>query len=365
MRESRLSYMESFHCVGGSCPDTCCRDWEVVLDAETAAFYRAVPGPLGEEIRAAMQEVDGETCFFLRDGLCPMLNDQGLCRIQLELGEEHLSRSCDLHPRFAEEYGARREWCLSLACPEAVRLLLADSAPLTITETVTDEALTTYNDLDPRLFFALTAARKTAFSLAQDRQVPWQARLARLLAFGVSLQKALDGHRLGRLDTVTARYAAGRFPPLRPGTDPDAAVRALAVLGQLEPINDRWPRLLTDALSAPVSADDRRRFARDMAPWDYAWERLLFYFLYRYFLKAVTDRRLLPRVQLAAFSVLAIRQMALARFSAGGCGEADLIDLIHRFSREVEHSEENLSALLSRLETDPALSPAALTAAAW
>lgn len=365
MRESRLSYMESFHCVGGDCPDTCCRDWEVVLDPETAACYRTVPGRLGEEIRAAMTELDGEPCFFLRDGLCPMLNEQGLCRIQLELGEEHLSRSCGLHPRFAEEYGARREWCLSMACPEAVRLLLAQDSPLTITETVTDEAVTSCNDLDPRLFFALTAARKVAFSLAQDRTVPWQMRLSRLLAYGVSLQKALDGRRLGRLDTVTARYAAGRFPPLRPGADPDAAIRALAALERLEPINSRWPQLLEAALDAPVSADDRRRFTEAMAPLAHVWEHLLFYFLYRYFLKAVNDRRLLPRIQLAALGVLSIRQMALARFSAGGCGEDGLIDLIHRFSREVEHSEDNLSALLGSLETDPALSPASLTAAAW
>ena len=56
MRESRLSYMESFHCVGGSCPDTCCRDWEVVLDEETAARYRAEAGPLGKTLRAAMEE---------------------------------------------------------------------------------------------------------------------------------------------------------------------------------------------------------------------------------------------------------------------------------------------------------------------
>ena len=365
MRERRLSYMESFHCVGGACPDTCCRDWEVVLDPETAAYYRTVPGPLGDEIRAAMTELDDEPCFFLRDGLCPMLNDQGLCRIQLELGEEHLSRSCALHPRFAEEYGAVREWCLSLACPEAVRLLLSDPAPLTIAETVTEEPVTACNDLDPRLYFSLVTARKAAFSLAQDRSVPWQLRLGRLLAFGRSFQTALDHHRLGRLDAVTARYAAGRFPPLFPGSNPDAADRLLDQLERLEPINDQWPKILSEARMAPVTAEDRHRFGKAIAQWDYVGEHLLFYYLYRYFLKAVNDRRLLPRIQLAAFSVLVLRQMVLARIAAGGCGEEDLIDIFHRYSREVEHSEDNLNALLSRFETDEALSPAALTAAAW
>lgn len=365
MRERRLSYMESFHCVGGDCPDTCCRDWEVVLDEETAAFYRTVPGALGEEIRAAMTELDGEPCFFLRDGLCPMLNDQGLCRIQLELGEEHLSRSCALHPRFAEEYGALREWCLSLACPEAVRLLLGSSEPLTITETVTPEPVTSCNDLDPRLFFSLSAARKTALALVQDRSVPWQRRLGRLLAFGVSYQKALDHHRLSRLDSVVARYTVGRFPLLHPGSDPDAAGALLAQLLRLEPINDLWPQLLEDALAVRPTEIDRRRFAEATAPMDYVWEHLLVYFLYRYFLKAVEDRRLLPRIQLAAFSVLTLRQLALDRYCAGGFDDRLAVDLIHRFSREVEHSEDNLQLLLDRFETEETLSPAALTAAAW
>ena len=147
MRERRPFYMTKFRCIGGDCPDTCCRDWEVVLDEESAAFYRTVPGELGDLLRASMTELDGEPCFYLKDGLCPLLNAQGLCRIQLELGEERLSRSCDLHPRFAEEYGSLREWVVSMACPEAARLLLSDPAPVTFVEEQTDEPVSGCNDL--------------------------------------------------------------------------------------------------------------------------------------------------------------------------------------------------------------------------
>ena len=28
----RPSYYDTFRCLGGSCPDTCCRDWSVVPD---------------------------------------------------------------------------------------------------------------------------------------------------------------------------------------------------------------------------------------------------------------------------------------------------------------------------------------------
>ena len=155
MRERRPFYMTKFRCIGGDCPDTCCRDWEVVLDEESAAFYRTVPGELGDLLRASMTELDGEPCFYLKDGLCPLLNAQGLCRIQLELGEERLSRSCDLHPRFAEEYGSLREWVVSMACPEAARLLLSDPAPVAFVEEQTDEPVSPAATIWTRVSFSL------------------------------------------------------------------------------------------------------------------------------------------------------------------------------------------------------------------
>ena len=47
-------YFEKFECLAGACPHSCCEKWEVVLDEETAALYKGVEGPLGEELRAAM-----------------------------------------------------------------------------------------------------------------------------------------------------------------------------------------------------------------------------------------------------------------------------------------------------------------------
>lgn len=55
----------------------------------------------------------------------------------LGLGEDVLSVTCREHPRFWEEYGARRETCLSISCPEAARLLLEE--PLELCEKETDD----------------------------------------------------------------------------------------------------------------------------------------------------------------------------------------------------------------------------------
>lgn len=351
----------SFRCAADRCPDTCCRDWAVMLDADTAAYYRTVPGPLGAALASALGELDGEPCLTLRGGLCPMLDGRGLCTIQLQLGEERLCAACRLHPRFAEEYGSLREWCLTAACPEAARLLLTCREPMALEETVTDEPVSGCNDLNARRFYALKAAREAAFAIVQRRDAPWQARVGWLLAFSRSVQRSLDGRRPGRAEQTAARYRAGRRPAVVPGTGPDGADAAVRALRDLEPINDRWRQLLD---VPPLTAADRSRFAAADGPWQPAYEHLLWYFVYRYFLKAVTDGRLLARVQLAVFSVLAVRELTAAHWP-GGAGLEQRIDVLHRYSRTAEHSAENLAALLDRLETDPALSPRALTAAAW
>ena len=92
---------EEFHCLGGDCPDNCCCiGWEVSIDEETAARYRALEGPLGDKLRETMVEADGEMQFPLTKGSCPFLDGDRLCSLHREYGEEFLCRTCREYPRF-------------------------------------------------------------------------------------------------------------------------------------------------------------------------------------------------------------------------------------------------------------------------
>ena len=42
---------KSFRCIASDCPDSCCKEWEVLVDPQTAAVYRSMQGPLGEDLR--------------------------------------------------------------------------------------------------------------------------------------------------------------------------------------------------------------------------------------------------------------------------------------------------------------------------
>lgn len=120
MKQVSLDYTAQFSCLAGACPDTCCKDWEIILDEADVARYRALPGPLGEQVRAAITVTpEGEAVWRLVDGHCALLRPGWLCPIQCACGEEALCRTCRTHPRFWEEYGATRELTLALSCPGA------------------------------------------------------------------------------------------------------------------------------------------------------------------------------------------------------------------------------------------------------
>ena len=157
-------YFNDFHCLAGSCPDTCCGQWEIVVDEAAEARYRAVPGELGQRIRAALTSMDGETCMALQGGRCPLLTPAGLCPIVTELGEDFLSETCHTHPRFTEVYGGLRETMLSVSCPEAARLLLTREAPLTFV-TTRDDTPPEPTDLDADLFSLVDHSRAAAMAM--------------------------------------------------------------------------------------------------------------------------------------------------------------------------------------------------------
>ncbi len=208
MKYVQFDYVNKFSCLAGKCPDTCCKDWQIILDEDAIARYASLPGELGEQVRAAMLTENGETRFRERGGNCVLLRDDGLCPLQAAYGAEMLCRTCFTHPRFTEEYGQTAELTLSASCPEAARLLLEHDAPLTLTET-DDGGPVIPNELDPALYPALLAARTASIRLAQDRARPVADRLALILLLARRVQRLLDEGR-DELVPVLARRFLGK-----------------------------------------------------------------------------------------------------------------------------------------------------------
>ena len=156
-------YFDRFRCIADRCPDSCCKEWEVQVDDAAAACYRSLPGSLGDRLREVLRTEDGETVMTILDGRCPMWRQDGLCRIQAELGESALCRVCREFPRLTHAYGDFLELGLALSCPEAARLILnAGPGPLISEETAGDGAA----EYDTEAMEVLKATRGQMLSLS-------------------------------------------------------------------------------------------------------------------------------------------------------------------------------------------------------
>lgn len=350
-------FAKKFTCAAGSCPDTCCQLWQIIIDPDTLARYQNIEGKLGEAVRAAIVPEEEPYFRFGKNGKCELLDENGLCKLQKEIGEDAQCRVCRTYPRFVRTYGALREEGVSLSCPEAMRLLLEDSAPVKFVSEKSDDPILPH-DLDPEQFFALKQSRTLAFSLVQDRRYPIEDRLFLLLCFAEEVQYRLSVEEYDALSRVYQRFSSpvGRAAVLhRKARFSDAAryrtLREWTVFFDgLEILSPAWHELLTDLSAFCRDAalhryyrDARKIFAAQFCERDYEYEHILVATLFKYWLEASDDGILLPKVLQAVVGVLLLRECNFMHRLSGG--SYDTQETAHRMAREWEHNEENLAAM--------------------
>lgn len=325
MKQYCPSYYTQFRCIAGACPDSCCHQWQVQVDEVSAERYRTLTGPLGEALRSALADEDGQTFMRNVDGRCPMWRADGLCRIQAELGEEALCGVCREFPRLRQDYGSFVELGLEMSCPEAARIMLTEADwHLECREVPGGEE----PDYDPEIMAILRSSRGYALGLMNLSGYRVPERLMLLLMYGYHIQAQIDGAEASPFDPEAALEEANGFA----GAGDMEAV--LDFYQGLEILTDRWRELLRQM---PVPGE-----------WDEVLCKLASYGIYRYWYQAVSDWDLVARVKLVLLHCL------LARYLGGG--EA----VIQLYSKEIENDQENVDAILDGAYTAPALTDANL-----
>lgn len=313
-------FYKDFRCIASACPDSCCKEWEVDIDQQTAALYRGLPGELGDSLRQVLRTTEDGTCMTIQDGRCPMWQADGLCRIHRELGHDALSRTCREYPRIRHDYCDFVELGLELSCPEAARLILA--SPYRMEETViagdSEEAL------DAPLLQTLLRSRREALFFLENADLPVPHKLAVLLLFAHDIQEEIDGGAPAVLTPQENLQDALRYA----GSGDFSLVTDFFL--SLEILTPQWKTRLT---SAPTPA-----------PWDDIHLALVRYFIHRYWLQAVSDYDLICRVKFMIIGCLLVRAL-------GG----DPIATAQLFSKEIENDPDNLEAILDGAYTSQAL----------
>ena len=86
----------------------------------------------------------------------------------------------------------------------------------------------------------------------------------------------------------------------------------------------------------------------------YKFKNILVYFIFRYFMKAIFDYDVSAKIKLAIISTLMIKELAVVRFieNDNEFTEEDMVEVSRIYSKDIEHSDENIENLQEIFETE-------------
>lgn len=321
MKYHKPSFFNDFHCIGSACSDTCCAGWEIEVDETTAEGYLQEPGAFGDRLRRELEVTDEECCFKLKENRCPFLNEQNLCDIFIQIGEDRLCDICREHPRFYNWFGDYTEVGLGLCCEEAQRLLFAQEQPLSFVTEETPKPDQQETDEAEWECEQMLQEREQIFTLLQDRSRPISARLLKVLSLAGQISE----------ETVDTEEAARRLIRLFAG---------------MESLDEVWPSRMADLTEhLPEVLSGAGAAAEVLGARIREYEHLAVYFVYRYYPECLFDGLAAEKLCFAVSAVELLYLLDVRRYQCTGSYTLqDRMELSRRFSKEIEYCPENLQA---------------------
>lgn len=285
-------YYKNFICIADKCDHSCCVGWEIDVDEETLEKYTKLGG-YGEDIINSIS-TDGTPHFTLcAHDRCPHLDERGLCKIILNVGEGYLCSICREHPRFYN-YTDKAEVGLGMSCREAARIILSSpnyDVMEHIGEINAGEDITCFNG---------RSERKRIYGILKDKGQDYETRL----------------------ETIYRVY----------GIDVSEDSYLLEVIDSLEYLDDTHRELFLKYSSA----------ARPEGKDEYL-ERALAYFIYRHLTEASCEESV---ADLLSFCLFLERLLASLICAENAQTLEEIAVLASIVSEEIEYSEDNTEALM-------------------
>ena len=367
-------YYSKFACIGSRCEDTCCANWQISADPASLNRYRREKGPFRKQLHAGMNLRTG--MFHMKDGRCPFLNGENLCEMYIRTGKDSLCKTCRDFPRHVEDYGYLKEIGLSLACPEAARLILSGNGKDLRMKTKTVKAVSPI-DNEEFLDFLLKL-RDVFFYLLEYGTVPGQEeepsmrlKTAMILSLARDVQRRLDRGEEGPVELfgrytkkgVFEKYAVRledyllgsvrrtenglglQVVPEKAHEIRGVVLKYLDAIEELEPVSEKWRHLTKECRMWLERADQTELLSSGRFLEDNMLEALLTYYLYSWLLGAVYDWEPYTQVKMAVVSCILVEVVCRYLWTGKGEKRELLVYVSHLWARELEHSDANLGKM--------------------
>ena len=257
-----------------------------------------------------------------------------------------------IHITQTEEFENVREYSLAISCPAVAEQLLATTQPLSWETWEDDEIEEPYEEFHGILYEKLVVMRESMIAIMQDRRIPFAIRCHTMLRKVNAMQEALDEGRWEAclLDAKAAEDA-------KEGVRAFASLEDMHVLFRnlyaLEPLSYMWRERLLAAEHLLYETDQetythlQQEFETSQPDLFVKMEQIVVYFIFAYFCGAVYDEYVYALAQEAVVNAYLIRELWLAKWLEQDktITIKDMAEIAYRYSRELEHSEENLECM--------------------
>lgn len=345
-------YYKNFKCIGGECEDNCCAaGWQITIDDESLEKYDTMEGEIGVRLR---NSIDWENGMFEQfEHKCALLNENGLCDVYCDAGEDKMCILCQRYPRHYEEFENVREISLSVSCPEAAKIVLGNRGKVGF-YTETDEEEEEYEDFDYLMYTKLLDIREILLDVLHERKGSVAHRISKLLDIVHGIQGLIDNDEIFGIDEQEQRALTEQINYRRYTGKMKLRQEYMAEMMQnlhrLEVLRPTWTDFIREVQSILYVYLDAEEYGKLCEEFDsfygermQEYEQLMSYFIYTYFCGAVYDYEVESKLRFGIAAVLIIHEMDMAMwYKNKDLTFEEQVGLVHNYSMEIEHSDLNL-----------------------
>lgn len=364
-------YYDEFECIAGDCEDTCCAGWQIVIDKESLKKYWNENGDYKKKLHKSIDWMQ-KTFRQDKEKRCAFLKADNLCEMYQKLGEKSLCKTCQSYPRHTEEFENVREISLSLSCPVVARMLLGRKEPVQFRSEERDGE-EEFVGFDPFLYSNLLDAREIIISILQDRKLSIETRMVLCMGLAYDIENRVRSGNLFSCDAVFQRYENKEYLNAASRKVSKLFInmqnryhfnkRLFEDLWKLEILRGEWEMQLAESQYHLFGKGEKEygRLIKRFKWWmqeesEYDWaviaEQLMVYYVFTYFCGAVYDERIFMNLQMAVGCTEIIWNLLAARWikNEETLDMDDIVEITYLFSRELEHSDDNLKTMWRLLE---------------
>lgn len=317
-------YYENFNCLMGECPSSCCEMWQIVIDEKSLDYYKNLDTEFGKHIQGEIEYCDGEYFFKVHNGRCAFLNEKNLCDIHCNIGQEHMANTCRKFPDFTVE----NKDCLitgqSMSCPYVAREIVTHNGNVEFISTgkCNNQYENTLLDIMSELIYIVYENISPIFEKAKM-----------LLSTACKKQEEL--------------FENFEIEEFYIPEDNKTIWDYCDTLNSLTFLTEEWKETVNSLSNFEYNDEDKKDFLKYLGTRQQEYEQILVYFIYRYFFTGTGDGNIFLPIKFSVICLRIIYMTGLMEYkNKGSFSVEEQIRLCYTFSKEIEHSEENMEIFL-------------------